>query len=192
MWAVVVSGANTKPPLRSQLLRHVYQLFTTINLLFRQTVCLGWNYLLENSLMRNKTTPLILSVFFAIFMLGSPALHAAQCKGMSKSACSAKGSCSWVESYKTKKGTKVKAFCRSKPGKKKASTSSTKKKSSATSKTNSKTSSKAKKTSATKEKSGKSGKKGKSKTKNSDKKSKSTSSKSKKSSGAKNKNKTKK
>lgn len=37
------------------------------------------------------------------------------CKGMSNGQCGGESACYWVDSYKTKKGTKVKAHCRAKP-----------------------------------------------------------------------------
>jgi len=48
------------------------------------------------------------------------AMAAGQCKGLSKSACSADSSCSWVNSYVTKSGKKVDSYCRVRAGKKQA------------------------------------------------------------------------
>ncbi|MEN8178403.1 MAG: chromosome partitioning protein ParB [Pseudomonadota bacterium] len=53
--------------------------------------------------------------------LGATAAVAkSECKGMSKSACSADKSCSWVKGYVTKSGNKVDPYCRVKANKKKA------------------------------------------------------------------------
>lgn len=54
--------------------------------------------------------------------LGATAAFAkGECKGSSKSVCSADKSCSWVKGYVKKDGKKVTAYCRVKSGKKKAS-----------------------------------------------------------------------
>ncbi|MFW2440007.1 MAG: hypothetical protein ACN4GR_11605 [Arenicellales bacterium] len=47
---------------------------------------------------------------------------AATCKGMQQDACSSENSCSWVNSYTTKTGKKINAYCRNKsnPGAKKS------------------------------------------------------------------------
>jgi len=58
-------------------------------------------------------------------LLGTSAVQAAECKGMTKSKCESADRCSWVNSYTTKKGNTVNGYCRSKPGKgSKKSTSS--------------------------------------------------------------------
>ncbi len=49
--------------------------------------------------------------------LGTSAFAASACKELPKSRCAAKAGCSWVNSYTTKTGTKVKGYCRAKPGK---------------------------------------------------------------------------
>lgn len=59
----------------------------------------------------------LVALVSAAMLLVAPTSFAADCKGKSKSACSSNDSCSWVNSYKTKKGNSVKAFCRAKPGK---------------------------------------------------------------------------
>jgi len=51
-----------------------------------------------------------------VFFLAQGTASAASCKGLSKSKCGANSSCSWVGGYTTKKGVKVSAFCRNKPG----------------------------------------------------------------------------
>ena len=40
-------------------------------------------------------------------LLGATAVHAAECKGMSKSKCESAAACTWVKSYKTSKGKTV-------------------------------------------------------------------------------------
>ncbi|MES9829551.1 MAG: chromosome partitioning protein ParB [Candidatus Thiodiazotropha sp.] len=63
----------------------------------------------------------ILNIMVVSLLIFHPAAHAAkQCKGLSKSSCNASGNCTWVNSYKTKTGTKVGAYCRTKSGKKTA------------------------------------------------------------------------
>ena len=42
------------------------------------------------------------------------AAQAAECKGMSKSKCEKSDQCTYVNSYKTKSGNKVAAYCRNK------------------------------------------------------------------------------
>ena len=70
-----------------------------------------------NGLIRS-IIPAILSLSLG---LAAPAVIAkGECKGMSKSACSADESCSWVKSYVTKTGKKVGPYCRVAAGKKKA------------------------------------------------------------------------
>ena len=49
-------------------------------------------------------------------MLSVGVAEAVECKGKSKSGCSSNSACVWVDSYKTKTGSKVKAYCRKKGG----------------------------------------------------------------------------
>jgi len=56
-------------------------------------------------------------VLFLGLILNTAAFGASSCKGLTKTKCSGKSSCSWVDSYKTKNGTRVKGYCRAKPGK---------------------------------------------------------------------------
>ncbi len=56
------------------------------------------------------------ALLVALFLSGGTA-SAAACKGLSKSACGKNPSCSWVNSYRTKKGVTVEGYCRNKPGK---------------------------------------------------------------------------
>ncbi len=58
------------------------------------------------------------------------AYAASICKGMSNSQCGGETACYWVDSYKTKKGTSVKAHCRAKPNGGAAKAKDTKKSSS--------------------------------------------------------------
>lgn len=37
------------------------------------------------------------------------------CKGLQQDACSSESSCSWINSYTTKKGKTINAYCRNKP-----------------------------------------------------------------------------
>lgn len=86
------------------------------------------------------------------------------CKGLSKSACQAKGGCSYVDAHTRSNGAKVKAFCRANPGNgsstaskkkkttKKKTTASSNSSSSSTQSTSSSSSSGSKKKSTTKKK----------------------------------------
>ena len=53
----------------------------------------------------------------AVGLAGSALAADSACKGVSKSQCVSKDSCSWVEGYTTKKGVKVSAYCRAKSAK---------------------------------------------------------------------------
>jgi len=50
---------------------------------------------------------------------------ASECKGLEQSVCEGNERCSWVNGYKTSKGTEVSSFCRKKPERKKSSQSQT-------------------------------------------------------------------
>lgn len=67
----------------------------------------------------------IFALFFIIatvFMAPSGAQSAgSECKGLEKPACQGNDRCSWVNAYKTSKGSEVSAFCRKKPERKKSS-----------------------------------------------------------------------
>jgi len=70
---------------------------------------------------------ILISVCFLIFSL--PAKEAAsECKGLIQTECEANSNCVWVKGYTTKKGTKVKSYCRSKPKKKEKEPEKTKEK----------------------------------------------------------------
>lgn len=63
-----------------------------------------------------------LSLVVLSLVMIQPNVYAAKlCKGLSKSSCNGNAGCSWINSYKTKTGTKVDAYCRTKPKKAKAS-----------------------------------------------------------------------
>ena len=64
-------------------------------------------------------------------LLASAGVHAAQCKGLSQSQCGSTSDCTWVNSYTTKSGTKVAAYCRAKPSNGSAKSTSSSAKSSA-------------------------------------------------------------
>ncbi|MCB1929535.1 MAG: hypothetical protein KDH17_16070 [Rhodocyclaceae bacterium] len=53
--------------------------------------------------------------------LTAPSFAASSCKGLEKGRCGSSSSCTWVDSYTTKKGNKVDAYCRSKGGDKSSS-----------------------------------------------------------------------
>ncbi len=59
-------------------------------------------------------------ICFTLGLGATSAIAEGQCKGLSKSACSADSACSWIKSYVTKNGKKVDAYCRVKAGKKQA------------------------------------------------------------------------
>jgi len=62
----------------------------------------------------NKLNYTLLLALLMSLLLFTGNVSAKACKGMTKSACSTSTSCSWVKSYKTKKGVKVDAYCRNK------------------------------------------------------------------------------
>ncbi len=68
------------------------------------------------------------SVFLlSIVLLGIGSVSfAADCKGLEKGKCEKSDSCTWVNSYKTKSGKTVSAYCRNKGGKSSSSTSKSK------------------------------------------------------------------
>ncbi len=66
---------------------------------------------------RTTRHPILFIVLLLAFLFATPALAAPACKGLSKSQCSRNDGCTWVDGYTTKKGTKVKSYCRTSPGK---------------------------------------------------------------------------
>lgn len=72
--------------------------------------------------MRGLIRKMIPAIICVSLGLGVTAAFAkGECKGLSKSVCSADKSCSWVKGYVKRDGKKVTAYCRVKTGKKKAS-----------------------------------------------------------------------
>lgn len=57
-------------------------------------------------------------VAMAFLGLAQPSHAQSSCQGLSKGKCGSSSSCTWVKSYKTKKGNSVAAYCRSKGSKK--------------------------------------------------------------------------
>ena len=68
--------------------------------------------------MTNRLKLALLSVLasFALLIAAGNTASAAQCKGLSKSACQAAHECSFVKAHTRSDGAKVSAFCRNKPG----------------------------------------------------------------------------
>lgn len=94
---------------------------------------------------RNPIFSTIVAIATAAVMVSlqtGTALAQNSCKGIAKSKCENSASCSWVNSYKTKTGTMVNAYCRAKSSKGAAKTTDK-------STTKAKTTSKAKSTAAT-------------------------------------------
>ncbi|MCB1907478.1 MAG: hypothetical protein KDH15_08935 [Rhodocyclaceae bacterium] len=58
--------------------------------------------------------------------LSSSGIAAGSCKGLEKEKCTPSAGCTWIDSYSTKKGITVEAYCRSKGGNSSASASATK------------------------------------------------------------------
>ena len=66
------------------------------------------------------------SIFLIVLILSNNSF-AKSCKGMSKSSCNNSASCSWINGYKTKSGSKISSYCRNKANKNKTTKNSTKK-----------------------------------------------------------------
>jgi hypothetical protein len=49
-----------------------------------------------------------------LLSVSSVSFAAGACKGMEKDTCSSESSCSWINSYTTKKGKTINAYCRNK------------------------------------------------------------------------------
>jgi len=62
-------------------------------------------------------TNLLLILVVQLLTVSGSALAESACKGLSKSSCSVKSTCSWVKGFTNKNGNKVSAHCRTKPGK---------------------------------------------------------------------------
>ncbi len=61
------------------------------------------------------------SIFLIVLILSNNSF-AKSCKGMSKSSCNNSASCSWINGYKTKSGSKISSYCRNKAKKNKNKT----------------------------------------------------------------------
>lgn len=59
-----------------------------------------------------------LATAFTLLPLIQTASAANQCTGLDLKACGAQDGCRWIESYQTKAGKTIKAYCRKKPSKK--------------------------------------------------------------------------
>lgn len=79
-----------------------------------------------------------LSILSLSVLLLSPVHAASACKGLSKSSCGSKSSCTWVDGYTRKDGKQVSAYCRTVSKKKSDSKQSDKSKSSSSDKKSSK------------------------------------------------------
>ena len=66
----------------------------------------------------SNTSTIRKSVFLlaiaGLFSVSTVSFAAGACKGMQKDACSSDSSCSWINSYTTKKGKTINAYCRNK------------------------------------------------------------------------------
>jgi hypothetical protein len=71
---------------------------------------------------RNHVIAITLTAAFTMLPLSNPASAASMCSGLEIKACGVESSCSWINSYKTKKGKTINAYCRTKPGKKSSKT----------------------------------------------------------------------
>ena len=70
--------------------------------------------MLSSKFLKNLLSSSILAVTLVMFGTN---VHAASCKGQSRSVCSTTTDCYWVDGYKRKDGVKVSSHCRSKAGK---------------------------------------------------------------------------
>lgn len=73
-----------------------------------------------------KIFPIVAAIAAAVVMVSvhtGTAMAQSSCKGIAKGKCESSASCSWVNSYKTKSGTTVNAYCRANGSKGAAKTS---------------------------------------------------------------------
>ena len=56
----------------------------------------------------------VMLVAAGLLSFNSLSFAAGACKGLEKDVCSSDNSCSWINSYTTKKGKTIKAYCRNK------------------------------------------------------------------------------
>lgn len=63
--------------------------------------------------------PLLILATAGLLSFSPLSFAAGACKGQAQAACASDNSCSWINSYTTKKGNTINAYCRnkSKPGK---------------------------------------------------------------------------
>lgn len=67
---------------------------------------------------RSHVIAVTLTAAFTMLPLSNSASAASLCSGLDNKACGIESSCSWINSYKTKKGKTINAYCRTKPVKK--------------------------------------------------------------------------
>lgn len=58
--------------------------------------------------------PVLVLAAAGLLSLSALSFGAGACKGQAQDACSSDDSCSWVNSYTTKKGNTINAYCRNK------------------------------------------------------------------------------
>jgi len=77
------------------------------------------SHVLNTSVLRKSV---LLLAATGLLSISQFSFAAATCKGMQQDACSSENSCSWVNSYTTKNGKTITAYCRNKsnPGSKKS------------------------------------------------------------------------
>ena len=69
------------------------------------------------TLVSNTSTirkPVLLLALAGLLSVSQVSFAASACKGMQQDACSSNNSCSWINSYTTKKGKTINAYCRNK------------------------------------------------------------------------------
>ena len=59
--------------------------------------------------------PVLILSMAGLLSLSQFSFAAGSCKGLQQDACSSDSSCSWINSYTTKKGKTINAYCRNKP-----------------------------------------------------------------------------
>ncbi|MEH6445146.1 MAG: hypothetical protein V7784_14725 [Oceanospirillaceae bacterium] len=78
------------------------------------------NKLKLQGILMNTYLNTTLMTLIVLFAFSTTTYAASSCKGQSQSACDTNDSCSWINAHKRKDGNKVKAYCRTKPQKKSA------------------------------------------------------------------------
>lgn len=69
-----------------------------------------------NLVARFQRLSISLIIILGLLLISVSTAQAAECKGLSKTKCGT-ANCTWVKSYKTKKGNTVNGYCRNKPSK---------------------------------------------------------------------------